>query len=261
MLDMMVSVRNGMFKTQMLSRGEGETLVYLHGAGGQARWDPFLDRLSSEYRVYVPIHPGFGKSEGVELLDDVHDLTLYYLDLFDEMGWQDPIVVGHSFGGMVAAEIASVAPERVSRLVLVAPIGLWDDANPVADFFAMMPEELGAAIFHDPNSEIAKAMFTPPTEQAAMVDAMVENIKNLSTTGRFVWPIPDKGLKKRIHRISAPTLIIWGASDALVPPTYGNMFLDRITGSRLINIAEAGHLPQYEQEDTFIQAVMDFLED
>src|SRR5690349_18313779 len=113
-----VELRGGQFKTRVLTAGSGDPLVFIHGAGG-IFWDPFLDGLSDRFRVIAPEHPGFGQSQGLEHLEDMWDLVLYYNELLDELGLTKVTLVGHSFGGMVAAEIACNNPDRVTRLVLL----------------------------------------------------------------------------------------------------------------------------------------------
>ena len=234
-------------------------MLFLHGMSGIQGWPPFLENLARSFRVIVPDHPGFGRSEGLEHLDDVVDLTLYYTEFIEALGLDQLYLVGHSLGGMIAAEVAAIAPHVASRLVLVAPLGLWLDDHPVLDFFAATPEELATAMFHDPGSAIANELMTLPSSADAQLEAVLERTKNLSAAGKFLWPIPDKGLKKRIHRIAAPTLLLWGASDRLVSPIYGEAFLKRIQRARLILMTGAGHMLPYEKDDELVEVVTDFL--
>jgi pimeloyl-ACP methyl ester carboxylesterase len=259
MIESLVSIRNGLFRTFVRSEGEGDPLLFLHGVGGPGGWPPFLADLARSFRVIAPDHPGFGRSEGLEHLDDVVDLALYYTEFIEAMGLEQPYLVGHSLGGMLAAEVAAIAPELASKLVLIAPLGLWLDDHPVMDFFSATPEELTAAIFHDPNSAIAQEMLIKPSEPEAQLEAALERTKNLSAAGKFLWPIPDRGLKKRIHRIVAPTLLLWGASDRLVPPIYGEVFLQRINRARLAIFTGASHMLPFEKTDECIEVVTDFL--
>jgi pimeloyl-ACP methyl ester carboxylesterase len=254
-----MSIRSGLFRTFVRSAGSGEPLLFLHGAGGLRGWPPFLEALAHTFRVIAPEHPGFGRSEGLEHLDDVVDLALYYTELMDAMGLEDPYVVGHSLGGMIGAEVAAITPERVRKLVLIAPVGLWLDDHPVMDFFSATPEELASAIFHDPASAIAKEMMSLPSDPEAQLEAVLERTKNLTAAGKFLWPIPDKGLRKRIHRINAPTLLLWGASDRLVLPIYGDEFLKRIDGACLTIIKGASHMLPFEKPDEVVKVVSDFL--
>jgi pimeloyl-ACP methyl ester carboxylesterase len=143
--------------------------------------------------------------------------------------------------------------------VLIAPVGLWLDDHPVMDFFVATPEELATAMFHDPGSAVAKEMLSMPSDPEAQFEAGLERTRNLSAAGKFLWPIPDKGLKKRIHRIVSPTLLLWGASDRLVPPIYGGEFLRRIGRARLIQVNEASHMLPFEKSDEFVEVVTDFL--
>src|SRR4029078_13311263 len=110
-------------------------------------------------RVLAPRHPGFLDSDELEELRDVHDLALYHEELVQQLGVHSLPGIGHSFGGMVAAEYAAHYPTRVSKLVLVAPVGLWNEASPVADFFTAFPCEMGTLLWRDAGSpEAAAAM-------------------------------------------------------------------------------------------------------
>jgi pimeloyl-ACP methyl ester carboxylesterase len=259
MIESLVSIRRGAFQTCVRSEGEGDPLLFLHGAGGLWDWPPFLESLARSFRVVAPEHPGFGRSTGLEHLDDVVDLALYYTEFIDAMKLEQPYIIGHSLGGMIAAEVAAIAPDLASKLVLLAPVGLWLDEHPVLDFFAATPEELTAAIFHDPGSAVARDLMAVPADPEARQEAMLKRTQNLTAAGKFLWPLPDKGLKKRIHRIVTPTLLLWGASDRLVPPIYGEEFLQRIDGARLITFKGASHMLPFEKPDECMEAIIDFL--
>ena len=256
-----VSVRQGMFETKLRTAGSGEPLLFLHGAGGLRGWDPFLAELAKQFTVYAPAHPGFETSSGIDHIDDVIDMVVYYNDFLDALGLDATHVVGHSMGGMFAAELAALSPHRVQRLVLANAVGLWIEAQPVADFFAMTPEQLGIALWHDPNSEVAKAMMAVPQDEQAQLEAYLLRAQHLATAGKFLWPIPDRGLKKRIHRIKARTLILWGQSDGLVPVAYAQAFQQHIPGARITIMPRCGHMPMHEDTAGFVQAIADFLQD
>jgi pimeloyl-ACP methyl ester carboxylesterase len=235
--------------------GSGEPLLFLHGAGGPMVGAPFLDELAKHFTVYAPAHPGFGPGEGVEHIDDVIDFALYYHDFLDELHIDKPHILGHSLGGMLAAEITALAPSRVNRLVLVGAAGLWLDAAPIPDFFTLNPKQLLNVVLHDPESPLGQMM----AKQFEAPENMLEMHRCLASAGKFLWPIPDKGLKKRIHRIQQPTLIMWGASDKLIPPAYGEAFLRAIPGARLVTFPRSGHIPMLEEQETFVQVVTNFL--
>jgi pimeloyl-ACP methyl ester carboxylesterase len=250
-----VSIRNGKFSTVMQWGGNGEPLLFLHGAGGPMVGAPFLDELAKRFTVYAPAHPGFGPGEGIEHLDDVIDFALYYHDFLDELQIENPHIVGHSLGGMLAAEMTALAPYRVNRLVLVGSAGLWLEDAPIPDFFTFTPQQLVDAVLHDPKGLLGQMLL----QQFQAPEVALEMYKCMASTGKFIWPIPDKGLKKRIHRIQPSTLIIWGASDKLIPPVYGEAFLKAIPGSRLVSFSKSGHMPMLEEPEEFVSVVTNFL--
>lgn len=254
----------GVWRDQIQSRvqiaGQGPPLVFLHGATG-LKWDDFLDGLSQTHTVYAPEHPGTtpGDPDAIKPLDDLWDLVLYYYELFDQLELESPTVVGHSFGGMVAAEIAATDPKRVGKLVLLSPIGLWRDDAPVKNWMSMAPDDLTKELFYEPEGAVAKQVLAEPEDPEERLTARIQNTWNLGCTGKFTWPIPDKGLKKRMHRIQAPTLVVWGQQDGLVPAIYAQEFTGRIAGSRSLIVERAAHVPHLEQLATVSQAVQDFL--
>ena len=250
-LERTVPVRDGKLQISVLEGGQGEPLVFIHGAGPSPGWDPFLDQLANEFRVYAPYHPGVGESYGLEHLDDLWDLVLFYEELIDALGLQSTFLVGHSYGGMIAAELAAQCPQRIRRLALVSSLGLWLDDTPVTDFFVLLPEEQAKLVWYDPNSDVAKASLAQPEDPQAKAEADLERTKTLSSIGKFIWPIPDRGLRKRIHRITSPTLLLWGAADGIVPPVYAEEYQRLIPGSQLAVIDKCGHIPQLECPERF----------
>ena len=255
-----VTVRHGMFETKLRTDGSGAPLLFLHGAGGLRGWEPFLAELATHFTVYAPAHPGFETSTGIDHIDDIIDLVVYYNDLLDALHLESVHVVGHSMGGMIGAELAALSPHRVRKLVLANAVGLWLDDHPIADFFAMTPDQLALALWHDPNSAVARAMMAVPQDEKAQLEAYLIRMQHLATAGKFLWPIPDKGLKKRIHRIIAPTCIIWGPSDGVTPVVYAREFQQRIPGSQVTIMPQCGHMPMYEDPAGFVSAVVGFLQ-
>jgi pimeloyl-ACP methyl ester carboxylesterase len=264
--DRQVSAWRKQVDTKVRVAGSGPPLVFFHGAFG-LQWDPFLDALSERFTVYAPEHPGTtpGMPDAIKPIDTLWDLVLYYYELFDALGLDSPAVVGHSFGGMVAAEVAATNPARVSKLVLIDPVGLWRDDAPVRNWMTTPMAELPKYLFADVNGPMAKLMFAgasamqagPPSE--AMLDTQIQMMWSLACTGKFVWPIPDRGLKKRLHRIAAPTLLVWGKQDGIVPPLYADEFASRIPDARVRIIDGAAHLPQLDQQQAVVVTVTEFL--
>ncbi|MGE5596337.1 MAG: alpha/beta fold hydrolase [Hyphomicrobiales bacterium] len=256
-----VPVRNGDFNIPVYRAGSGEQLLFLHAAGGMARGlTPDLETLAKSYEVIAPVLPGWDDTEGLQQIDDIHDLVFFLQDLIDALELKTPVnVMGHSLGGMFAAELAAARPDLVKKLVLVAPTGLWIDETPVADMFTALPPELPGLLFGDPNSPVVAEMFKPPANEDELAERMYLQLANFAAAGKFLWPIPDKGLKKRLHRIKAPTLILWGDSDRLVPPAYGPVFESKIAKAQLHTIKGAGHMLPVEKTDEFVSEVKGFL--
>ncbi|MGO9449945.1 MAG: alpha/beta fold hydrolase [Candidatus Binataceae bacterium] len=251
---------DGKFSIELHQYGSsGEPLLFLHGAGGLTGVDPFLEDLSKDFKVYAPHFPGYGDSTGNEHIDDVFDAALFYHQFMDELGIASAHVVGHSMGGMLAAELAALCNHRVKKLVLAAPAGFWLEANPIPDFFAADLTEIAPLLFYDPSSALAKMFTAIPEDFKALETMYVERVKRLATAGKFLWPLPDRGLKKRAYRISSPTLVVWGEGDKLIPPIYANEFTSRIKGAKSASIKQAGHMLMYEQQAAFVKTVRDFL--
>ncbi len=255
-----IPIRHCDFEAKVKTAGSGPPLVYLHAAGGPI-WDDFVEGLTERFTVYAPHHPGTGETvrESIYAVQSLWDLVLIYDEIFDALGLASVPVVGTSFGGMMACELAAHRPERVSKMVLLDPIGLWRDDAPVAPYMVMSPEKLLATLYkHLDAAPVQKAIKMPDDpKEAAVVTA--DLIWSLGATGKFVWPIPDKGLKRRLHRVTADTLIVWGEDDALVSSVYAREFAARIANARVEIIKDCGHVPQVERLDVLRPMVTSFL--
>jgi pimeloyl-ACP methyl ester carboxylesterase len=239
-----------------LEGGSGQPLVFLHGAGGVTPDDPFLNKLAESFHVFAPLLPGYGDSEECAELRDMLDVTLHYWDVVAALGLKDPILVGHSMGGMIAAEMAAIAPNDVSRLGLICPAGLWLDDHPIADVFSTLPYEMPALLFHD--AEAGAAMMTAgrSVEDPGFLQAyLVQNARQLGMAGRLLFPIPDRGLAQRLYRVKAKTILVWGDSDKLIPPVYAQAFKAKIAGAQLVSIPEAGHMVALEKTPETVAAI------
>lgn len=253
-----VAVRAGAFDIEVWEAGSGTPVLFLHGEGGPT-WTSFHDALTERYRVIAPVHPGYGESTGNDQLQDLPDLIYYYLDFLDQLKLRDLPLIGHGLGGMVATELAAVQPDRFTALVLIAPMGLWLADDPVQDFFVMSPADLAAALYHDQDSTAARAAAETPTEGDARIEFHLERAKSMATAAKYLWPIPNRGLAKRLHRVTAPTLIVWGESDRIASPRYAEAFRERIAGARVEIVEEAGHLPQEEHPASVAELTSAFL--
>jgi pimeloyl-ACP methyl ester carboxylesterase len=244
-------------------QGTGPAVVFLHGPWGLT-WGPFLDALSRSFTVHAPEHPGTtpGEPDTVHQIDTLWDLALCYDELLDQLGLSDVMLAGHSFGAMVACEAAAVRPARVRRLALIDPIGFWRDDAPVVNWMLLGPQELPGQVFRDPASAPAQALFAVPDDPEDGALAKTRLMWAMGATGKFIWPLPDKGLKKRIHRIAAtPTLLVWGQDDRLVPRAYADEFARRLRRARTEVVEAAGHAPHLEQPDVTARLVEAFLKE
>ena len=257
-----ISVLGGLLDIRVDVAGSGDPLVFLHSAGG-LNWDPFLLGLAGKYTVYAPYFPGTfpGEPNDIDQVEDLWDAVLAYDDVLTGLGIDSTRLIGHSFGGMLAAELAAHRPERISRLVLIAPIGLWhkDWSYTVADWTAKDAEQLAAVLFHNTASELVQAALALPEDEDEAAEGLVQFLWTLGCTAKVIWPIPDKGLNKRIHRISAPALVVWGENDALIPPAYADIFASSIKQAEVCMIPNCGHVPPLEQLDALNSAVGKFL--
>lgn len=255
-----LNLRSGLFSVKYYAEGSGPPLVFLHGAAGLPAFTPDLQALARDFTVTAPLLPGFGTTGEEHLHEDVLKLTLFAWDLLDALKIERPILVGHSFGGMLAAEMAALEPGRVSKLVLVAPAGLYLDACPTADFFAMTPAEIAEAAFYDPKSALAANFVELPADRDAANEATIVRVRGLAAAGRFLWPLGDRGLNERLYRVKAPTLLVWGQADRIIPPAYADAFKALLTNTRtrVEVVPKAGHLVLMEQTAAAVGAIVKF---
>lgn len=248
-------------ETEVEISGNGPPLVYLHGPWGLAPDRGFLSRLTNTHTVCAPRFPGTtpGDSEAVHLLNGWLDVVVYHGELLDALKLDKAILIGHSFGGLVAAELAAALPKAVAKLVLIDPVGLWRDDDPVKNWMVLSEAQRRPSLFADPKGDAAQHFFAVPSDATARADVLSQFIWSQACTGKFVWPVPDRGLKRRIHRIAAPTLIVWGEADRIASPAYAQEFAERISGARVAKIGNAGHLPHLEQPQAVTKAIWGFI--
>jgi pimeloyl-ACP methyl ester carboxylesterase len=238
--------------------GDGSPLVYLHSALGEgAMWLPYMQNWTKHFHVYVPLHPGFGMSGGFDRIDDIEDMAFHYAELFDALGLDEFILVGHSLGGWIATEYAIRWPERVKKLIVSGAPGLYVEGQPLPDLFRLTQQRdaMRRLIFHDPDGPIATLVMQDKPDEKAML----LGYQAMTVLARMVWRRPyDPKLAERLYRITCPTLLIWGAGDRLVPPAYGEAYQRSIAGSQFVTIPDCGHLPMFEQEARYVEQVVHF---
>ena len=245
-------------RIRMLSAGSGDPLLYLHGSGDLGMWTPALSGLAETHRVYRPDHPGYSGSADRDGIDSVHDLAFFYLDLLDEIDAQQVVLVGASLGGWIAADLATIEPRRVSHLVLVDAAGVRAEI-PAPDQFTLSPVELADLLYH------TEDLRSTAVQQAAGIEEDAERftryLRNRITTAHLGWNpyMHDPKLPDRLHRISAPTLILWGAEDRLLPAGYADRWAELLPKAEMAIIEDAGHLPLVEQPAAALDVLRTFL--
>lgn len=245
--------------TQVRHGGEGPPFVYLHSALGETMWLPYLDKLSKQFEVFAPAHPGYAKSEGFDQIDSMEDLVFHYVDLFDALGLEKFNLGGVSLGGWIAAEFATRWPERVNRLWLASAPGLWVEGVPLFDLFryGQDTEQLRRMMFHNPTSYQAEMILKGFDKLRD--EELVAAYQGLTALARFVWDRPyNPKLAGRLRRVQCPTLVICGESDGLVPPAYGEAYQRHLPNAQLRIFKECGHFPMFEKEAEFVAAVAEF---
>jgi len=239
-------------ETVVQSAGDGEPLVYLHGAGTVTGFDALLP-LAERFRLVAPFHPGFGASADDPSIDDVHDYRRHYLDLFDELGLGQVSLIGHSMGGWIASNFAADHPERVRRLVLVAPLGLKVDDHPTQDVFTIPGPELGGYLAND-LSVFEGHVPVPPTPEF-----LADSYRETTSAARVLWARPyDLKLSRWLHRLTMPTLLLWGEADRLVPVGQAPVWAQHIPGAEVRTLPGVGHLV-FDETPEAAEAVAGFV--
>lgn len=250
-------------RVQVWRAGTGAPVVYLHSAAGEGQGTVALELLANRFEVFAPMFPGFGESEGIERIDDMSDAVLHLLDLFAALEIGAPAVVGASLGGWMAAELAAHYPERVSSLVLVNPAGLHVVGSPIKEIFGRRPDEAAQDLFYDQSHPMAVLMH----EMAALADdkhadipfeLMRPTLQSLAATAKVAWNpyLHDPKLAPLLPRITAPTLIVHGAEDRLIPRAHSETYQRLISGARLVDVERAGHLLVVEQPEALVDLVV-----
>ncbi|MDY7104776.1 MAG: alpha/beta fold hydrolase [Actinomycetota bacterium] len=239
----------------MFRRGQGPPLLALHAAGGAGEWNEFLELLSAHHDVIAPDHPGFGRSDDLPEVDSMARLVAHYVRLLDDLGLDQVDVVGASFGGWIAAELASTVPDRVRRLVLMAPAGLDVPGAPPADLATMTPEQIVKALYLDPLAAVA-VLSVPPTPEAT---ARAE--RDARAFERFARSpfLHNPELPGRLAAITAPTLVLAAEEDRIIPRAHSEAYAAAVDGAVLDVVPGCGHALYFEQPAAVAEAVLGFL--
>ena len=237
--------------------GEGRPLLFLHGGDYFAQNRDFLERLARRWRVLAPRHPGFGDSTRPDDFRSVHDLAYLYLDVLDRQRLGDVVLVGSSFGGWIALEMCVRSFERIGRLVLIDTLGLkfaGREERDIADIYALPADELLQRTFFDP-ARVALDYSKLDEAEAA------EIARDRAAAALYGWRpyMHNPGLRRWMHRVRVPALVIWGDSDGIVAPDYGNKLCRALPAAHLEVISQTGHYPQIERPDAVVDAIERFV--
>ena len=254
--DERVQVAGASVHTLKGGSGAGAPVVFLHSIEGNLGWLPWMDAIAEKSTVYAPTHPGFGESERPDWLESVSDMARFYLWMFQEMGLDRVSLVGHFLGGWIAAEMATMNPGILQSLTLVDSAGVRPSDGEIADVFLLGEEETLRRSFHDAASVPKYADLFPADPTPEQLEA---RIINREMTTRLCWKpyMHDRSLLPLLSRVNAPTLIVWGAEDRIIPPNAARRIHEAIAGSRLEIIPQCGHMPHVEKAETFAWLVGD----
>lgn len=258
-------------KVQVFRGGPGTAdapqVVYLHSAQGETAGLLFLERMADWADTIAPVFPGFGESEGIDHIDDIEDAVFHLLDVFDSLGLDSPAVVGLSLGGWLAAEIATRYPERVSRMVLVNPAGLYIPGHPIKEIFGRNLDELALELFADQSHPVAALMHQMSALSMSTLsgevpfDLLRPIIQSQAATAKLGWDpyLHNPKLRKRLYRVTAPTLVVHGAVDGLIPRAHAEAYAEDIAGARLVDVEGAAHMLALEKPDELSTLVKEFV--
>ena len=262
-----MTFRAGTLELEMLRRGSGPATLLIHGINPVSPRAPFVDLLTRHLEVIAPSHPGFGASPRPDDFDTMYDLMNLYHDVLDTLPAPRVNIIGLSFGGWIAAELAVAGARKLDRLVLVDPVGIkisGREQRDIVHFFNTDPAELHRRAWHDPDRRPAGiyGLGWQAIIDDTMSDAeMVSLARNWDSLCLYAWKphMYNPQLASWLRRIAAPTLMLWGESDRIVTPAYGQAYAQRIPGATFRSIAAAGHHPELERPQEFAEAVVGFL--
>jgi len=244
-------------KTQLTVGGEGPPLLYLHSAGGETEWMPFHQQLARHFTVYLPAHPGFAESKGLEEVRDIYDYAWHYADLLEQLNLGPVPIVGFSLGAWTAVELAILRPNLVKKLVLVAAAGVRVPTAPMGELFVDDLPKLKKLLFFDQND---------PSIPLAMPSGLDDHrilqwLRAREATARVAWNpyLHNPRLPQHLRRVECPTLLLWGRHDKLLPLGMGEYYAKQIPGARLEVFENCGHMLPFEQPAEFAARCVEFI--
>jgi pimeloyl-ACP methyl ester carboxylesterase len=243
-------------KTQLTVGGQGPPLLYLHSAGGETEWMPFQEKLAQHFTVYLPAHPGFADSQGLDQVRDIADYAWHYVDLIAHLKLERVPVVGFSLGAWTAVELAILRPANVQKLVLVNAAGLRLPDAPVAELFIDDLTKLRHLLFKDPNDPSIPLALPRGFDDSRILHWL----RAREATARVGWNpyLHNPRLPQHLRRIECPTLVLWGRHDRLIPLAHGEYYAQHIPAARLETL-DCGHMLPFEKPEEFAERTAAFL--
>lgn len=244
-------------KVRIMRAGKGKPLLFLHGARGVPVWLPFFKTLAETYDVIVPEHPGFGRSETPKWLDNISDLANFYLAFMQKLGLKEVNLLGASLGGWISTDLAVRNTSALRTLMLIAPAGIHVPGVQKGDLFLWTEEQ------HIRNVYVDQTFANRILAQVPDDEERQRQAKNALTLAKLIWQprLYDPHLRKWLHRIDRPTLLIWGDSDKVIPTAEGPPYRDLIPRAKLEILKACGHLPHVEKMADTVALVTKFIEE
>ena len=251
------TVSVGDAQVEMYSGGSGPNLLYLHGAGGNAGWQPFHEELSRTHKVYVPSLPGFSGTPRPGWVSSITDLAHFTQELVHTLGLGRHILVGSSMGGWLAAEMAAMSQHQLKGLILIDPVGIKPRKGEIAEIFMVGADVRAKLRFHD-TSQVAN--YAEYARELTPEEANTDH-SNREMASRLCWRpyMHNPSLPHYLNKVSIPALIVWGKQDAIVPVECGELYQQALGNATLKVIDNCGHSPQIEKPQEFQTIVSEFL--
>jgi len=242
----------------IVEKGQGRPVLFLHPGEGLQPDHPWLEHLARRHRVIAPFHPGFGGSSLPDWIGSVDDLAYLYLDLAAQMQLKHAVLVGNSFGGWIAAEMAIRNTQRFAGLFLASPLGIKVGGvldRDIVDMHATPRAELLRLAWADPAKGDTDYTQMPETELAAIA-------RGREALAVFGWKpyMHNPRLKRWLHRIDIPTVLLRGTQDGIISRSYVEAWASEIDRAEFEQLADAGHYPHLEQPAAFAARVEDFID-
>ena len=245
-------------RLQVYRGGAGAPLLVLHGAGGNAGPLRYAQALAEKFTVYLPSHPGYGRSERPGWVETMQDLACFYTWYQEQEGLERVRVIGFSMGGWLAAEMMAMTGHAFSKAMLVGAAGIKPREGEITDIFIISPQQVRELAYHDPAQvpEWAELFGSAPTPEQA---EMAERDREMAI--RLTWRpyMHNPRLPAKLGRVSIPTHIVWGENDNLVPVECAGQYQQAIAGSAVTVIPNCGHSPQIEKPEEFARVALGFL--